>query len=159
MSVRFGLDPVPRQGAGWLELRRRDGAVARLRRSPRPAVRVGQLMPVAVSPAERELTDQALSLIELQLIRTDEIPDDILRQSCSAALARTEQIQRSGELDAASALPDQLRHLCAVLAEGRPADRLPASWSGMLSAARHADGPAHHLDIGAALPPIDGVAV
>jgi hypothetical protein len=29
----------------------------------------------------------------------------------------------------------------------------------MLDAARRADGPRHHLDIGAALPPIDGVAV
>jgi hypothetical protein len=29
----------------------------------------------------------------------------------------------------------------------------------MLDAARRADGVGHHLDIGAALPPIDGVAV
>ena len=35
----------------------------------------------------------------------------------------------------------------------------PAQFVGMLDAARRADGPRHHLDIGAALPPIDGVAV
>jgi hypothetical protein len=122
-------------------------------------VRVGQLTPVAVSPAERELTDQALSLIELQLTSTGELPVDILRQRCSAALARMEEIRRSGELGAASELPDQLRQLCAVLTQHRPADRLPASWSGMLDAARRADGPRHQLDIRAALPPIGGVVV
>jgi hypothetical protein len=158
-SVRFWLDPVPRREVGWLELRGQDGAVTRLLPSARLAVQVGQLTPVAVSPAERELTDQALSLIELQLTSTGELPEDILRQRCSAALAKTEEIRRSGELDAASELPDQLRQLCAVLTQHRPADRLPASWSGMLDAVRRADGPRHQLDIGAALPPIDGVIV
>ena len=158
-SVRFWLDPVPRRGTGWLELRGRDGAATRLLPSAHPAVRVGQLTPVAVSPAERDLTDQALSLIELQLTSTGELPVDILRQRCSAALAKMEEIRRSGELGAASELPDQLRQLCAVLTQHRPADRLPASWSGMLGAARRADGPRHQLDIRAALPPIGGVVV
>lgn len=159
MSVRLRLDPVPGRGVGWLELRSQDGAATRLLPSARPAVRVGQLVPVAVSQAERELSDQTLRLIELQLTSTGEVAPDILRQRCSAALARTAEIQRSGELDPASELPDQLRQLCAVLTEPRPADRLPASWSGMLDAARRADGPRRHLDIGAALPLIDGVAV
>ena len=158
-SVRFWLDPVPRREVGWLELRGQDGAAARLLPSARPAVRVGQLTPVAVSLAERELTDQALSLIELQLTGTGELADDILGQRCPAALAAMEQMRRSGELDAASELPDQLRQLCAVLTQHRPAGRLPASWSGMLDAARRADGPRRQLDIGAALPPIDGVVV
>jgi len=159
MSVRLELDPVPERGVGWLELRSQDGAATRLLPSARPAVRVGQLTPTAVSPAERELSDQALWLIELQLTNAGQVAEDILRQRCSAALARTAEIQRSGELDPASQLPDQLTQLCAVLTEHRPADRLPSSWSGMLDAARRADGPRHHLDIGAALPPIDGVAV
>jgi hypothetical protein len=158
-SVRFWLDPVPRRGTGWLELRRQDGAATRLLPSARPVMQVGQLTPIAATPAERELTDQALSLIELQLTSTGEPPQDILGQRCSAALARMEEIRRSGELGAASELPDQLLQLCAVLTQHRPADRLPASWSGMLDAARGADGPRHQLDIGAALPPIEGVVV
>jgi hypothetical protein len=158
-SVRFWLDPVPRREAGWLELRGQDGAATRLRRSARPAVQVGQLTPVAVSPAERELTDQALSLIGLQLTGAGQLADDIVRQRCSSALAKVEEIQRSGELGAASELPEQLRQLCAALTQHHSADRLPASWSGMLDAARRADGPRYQLDIGAALPPIDGVVV
>ena len=123
------------------------------------ALRRSGSTPASASPAERELLDQALSLIELQLTDAGEVAEDLLRQQCAAALARTAQIQRSGELDPASELPDQLRQLCAVLTEHRPAGRLPGSWSGMLDAARQADGPRHHLDIGAALPPIDGVTV
>jgi hypothetical protein len=159
VSVRFRLDPVPGRGVGWLELRSPAGAATRLQPSARPAVRVGPLTPIAVSPAARELSDQALWLIELQLSGTGEAAPDILRQRCSAALARAAEIQRSGELDPASVLPGQLRQLCAMLTEHHPADGLPRSWSGMLDAARRADGPRHHLDIGAALPPIDGVAV
>jgi hypothetical protein len=121
-------------------------------------VRIGQLAPVAVSPAERELSDQAFELMKLHLTSA-EAAEDILRQRCSAALARIAEIERSGELDRAGELPDQLRQLCAVLTEHRPADGLPRNWSGMLDAARRADGPQRHLDICAALPAIDGVAV
>jgi hypothetical protein len=157
MSVRLGLDPVPGQEVSWLELRSQNGAASRLARSARPAVRVGQLATVAVSPAERELLDQAFGLIELEL--TDAGEEAILRQRCSAALAAIEEIQRAGEIDFASELPDQLTQLCAVLTERRPADGLPRSWWGMLDAAQLADGPLRHLDICAALPPIDGLAV
>jgi hypothetical protein len=159
LSVSLGLDPVPGRGIGWLELRCRDGSATRLLPSARPAVQVSQLTPTSESPAERELVDQALSLIDLQLTNAGNVAEDFLRRQCPAALAKTSEIQRSGELDPASELPDQLRQLCAVLTEHRPADRLPASWSGMLGAARRADGPGHHLDIGATLPPIDGVTV
>lgn len=158
-SVRFWLDPAPGWEVGWLELRRQDGAATRLLPSARPAVQVGRLTPVTVSPAERELTDQALSLIELHLTSTGQLADDIIRQRCSAALAKMEEIRRSGGLGAASELPNQLRELCAVLAQHHPADRLPVSWTGMLGAARRASGPRYQLDIGAALPPIDGVVV
>ena len=158
-SVRFWLDPVPRPEVGWLELRRQDGTATRLLPSARPAVQMGQLTPVTVSPAERELTDQALSLIELHLASKGQLADDILRQRCSAALAKMEEIRRSGGLDATGELPDQLRQLCAVLTQHGPADRLPATWTGMLSGARRAEGPRRQLDIGAALPPIDGMVV
>ncbi len=88
-SVQLRLDPVPARGVGWLELRSKDGAAARLLPSARPAVRIGQLTPVATSQAERE-----------------------------------------------------------------PLDQPPAP-----DAARRADGPRRHLDLGTALPPVDGVAV
>jgi hypothetical protein len=159
MSVRVGLDPVPGRGVGWLELRGRDGAATRLLPSARPAARVGQLTPAVLSPAERELSEHALDLIALRLGDDAEILEDAVRRRCSAALARTAQIQQSGELDPASELPDHLMQLCAMLTGHRPDGRLPSSWSGMLDAAQRADGPRHHLDIGAALPPIDGVAV
>lgn len=42
------------RGTGWLGLRGQDGAATRLLPSARPAVRVGQLTPVALSLAERE---------------------------------------------------------------------------------------------------------
>jgi hypothetical protein len=158
MSVRLGLDPVPGQEVRWLELRSQNGAASRLARSARPAVRVGQLTAVAVNPAERELSDLALGLLELHLTSTG-AADDFLWQRCSAALARIDVMQRSAGLDPVGELPDQLRQLCVVLAERRPADGLPRSWSGMLDAAQRADGPRRHLDICAALPPIDGLAV
>jgi hypothetical protein len=158
-SVRLDLDPVPGRGVGWLELRSEGGAATRLLPSARPALRVGQLTPVAASPAARKLTDQALWLIELRLTTDGEAAEDILSQPCSAALARLAEMQRSGELDPASELADQLRRLCAVLTGHHLADRLPSSWSGMLDTARRTDGPRLHLDIGAALPRIGGVAV
>jgi hypothetical protein len=159
VSVHFGLDPVPGREVGWVELRGRGGAAARLLPSARLAVRLGPLTPAAMSAAERELTGHALALIGLQLGGDPELVGDTLSQQCSAALARTAQIQRSGGLDPASPLPAQLRQLCAVLTGQRPGGRLPASWAAMLDAARRADGPRHHLDIAAALPPIDGVRV
>jgi len=153
-----GSPPGPRPCA-LSSIRSQGGAATRLLPSARPAVRVGQLKPVAVSPAARELSDQALWLIELRLTTADEAAEDILSRPCSAALARMAEMQRSGELDPTSELADQLRQLCAVLTGHHPADGLPGSWSGMLDAARRADSPLRYLDIGAALPRIDGVAV
>ncbi len=158
ISVRLRLEPVPERQVKWLELGGQDATATRLLPSAHAAVLVGQLAPVVVSPAERELSDQALWLIELQLTSAG-LAEDFLRQRCAAALARTAEIQRSGGLDRASELPDQLRQLCGVLTEHRPADGLPGSWSGMLDAAQWTDGTRRHFDIRAALPPIDGVAV
>jgi hypothetical protein len=159
MTMRLGLDPVPRRGAGWLELRGKDGTATRMLPSSRPAVRVGQLTPAAMSRAEQELSELALSLIALQSGGDAETLADVVRRRCSAVLARTAELQRSGELDAASELPGQLTQLCAALTGHRVADSLPPVWSGMLAAAGRRDGPRRHLDLGAALPPIDGVTV
>jgi len=159
MSVRLGLDPVPERGIGWLELRGQDGAATRLLPSARPSVRAGQLTATTLSRAERELSEHALDVIALHLGDDAAELEDAVRRRCSAALARAAEVRRSGELNPASALADQLTRLCAAVTGHRPASGLPASWSGMLDAARRADGPRHHLDIGAALPPIDGVAV
>ncbi len=101
LSVGLGLDPVPGREVRWLELRSQNGAATRLVRSARPTVRISQLTPVTVSPAERDLSDQAFGLMELHLAST-EVAEDFLRQRCSAARARIAEIQRSGELDPAA---------------------------------------------------------
>lgn len=155
-SVRLKVDPVPGPGTGWIELRGQHGAATRLLPSARAAVQAGDLAPVAVSPAERELTDEALSLIALHL---GPVQHERVRQRCAAALARTAQLQRSGELDPDSELADQITQLCSVLTGHRPAGGLPSSWSGMLDAAGLADGPSKALDIGVVLPPVGGVSV
>jgi hypothetical protein len=157
MYVQLRLEPAPARGVKWLELRTHTGAATRLLPSGRPAVRIGLPVPIATTRPERELSDEAFGLIELQLTSAGE--EGILLPRCSAALGKVAEIQRSGELDPASELPDQLRQLCAVLTEQQSADGLPVNWSGMLDAARRADGPGHHLDICAVLPPIDGVGV
>ena len=161
IELRLGLDPVPARECSWIELRSHDRPAARLLPSARPAVRISQLAPAAGSPAERELSEQAMSLLELHLagIGQDAETEDILTQRCSAALARTAEIRQSGELDTTSELPDQIARLCAALTRHQPTGSLPAIWSGMLNAAQRTDGPRHHLDITAALPPVDGTAV
>jgi hypothetical protein len=155
------LDPVPARECGWIELHSQDGSATRLLPSARPAVRVGQLGPASRSPAERQLWDQALWLIELQLAGTgqDAEDQDHLRRRCSAALATAAEIRQSGELDPGSVLPDQIARLCASLAGHHLAEGLPPGWSGMLNAAQRTDGPRHHLDIAAALPPVDDTVV
>lgn len=81
---------------------------------------------------------------------------DMASQHCSAALARSAEIQQSGGPDAASELPDQLARLCASLTGHHPADRLPPP----VSHTRHGAAdrwPRHPLDIAAALPAVDGI--
>jgi hypothetical protein len=161
MELRLGLDPVPARECSWLELRGQDGSATRLLPSARPGLRVGRLAPAAGSPAERELSEQALSLIQLHLagVGQDAETEDVLSRRCSAALARTAQIRQSGQLDIASELPDQLARLCAALTGQHPAVSLPRAWSDMLDAAQRTDGSRHHLDIATDLPPVDGTAV
>jgi hypothetical protein len=82
-----------------------------------------------------------------------------LEQQCSAALARAAEIRQSGEPGAAGDLPGQLARLCAFLTGHGPADGLPRGWSGIINAADATDGPQLHLDIAAALPTVDDIAV
>lgn len=95
MRLRCVLSPVPGRAVTWLELRGPDGAAIRLLPSPRPVVRVGQFAPVALSPAERKLSDDALWLIGLALTMDGEVGDDVLSRYCSAALRRAAEIQRA----------------------------------------------------------------
>lgn len=151
--VQVLFQPVPARETAWIELRPQDGPATRLVRSPRAAVHVGDVTPV--SAAEMELAELARWLIELKLAGFSEG----LLTECATALARAAEIQESGELDAASELPDQLARLCAALAGERPVDDLPVAWSGMLGVANRSDGPGHHLDLAAVLAPLCGVVV
>jgi hypothetical protein len=152
IGVHFRLNPSPARETDWVELRGHDGSTARLVPSPRPAVHVSQVTPVSV--AANDLEDLARWLIGTMLAESS-----VGLRERSIALARAAAIRKSGELDATGELPDQLARLCASLAGERPADDLPPAWSGMLSAANRSDGPACHLNIAAALPPLYGVAI
>jgi hypothetical protein len=156
VTLRLGVEPVPARDRGWLELRGQPGSAARLVPSPRPDARVSGLAPVPEDPAARELSDRALDLIGLSRYGMDQ---GAMEQYCSAALARAAEIQRSAGPGTVGDLPGQLARLCAFLTGRGPADGLPREWSGIISAASHADGAARHLDISAALPAADDVVV
>lgn len=156
VTLRLGVDPVPARERGWLELRGQPGSAARLAPSPRPDARVSGLAPVPEDPAARELSEQALSLIGLSRYGMDQ---DEMERYCSAALARAAEIQQSAEPGTVGDLPGQLARLCAVLTGRGPADGLPSEWSGIISAASHADGASRHLDISAALPLVNDTVV
>lgn len=152
IDMRVLLDPVPDRAASWLELRGQDGVAARLLPSTRRVAQVAKLRPMTISPAERELSELALSLIAFST------PTSVSRR-CSFVLARCAELAGSGDLGATSELPGQLTRLCAALTEHGVADDLPPAWSSMLAAAKRSDGPRYFLDIDASLPPIDGVTV
>ena len=156
LELEVHVDPVPARGRGWLELRGQDGSATRLVPSPRQDARVSGLAPVPDGPAARELSDRALGLIGLTWYGMDQ---DQMERYCSAALARAAEIQQSAEPGTVGDLPGQLARLCAYLTGRGPADGLPREWSGIISAASHADGVAWHLDISAALPPVDDIKV
>src|SRR5207302_2726583 len=90
--ARLGLHllPPPARECAWLELRNRDGATTRLWPSKRSTARVGVPTPVSGSPAERELSQRALSVIDIYLSWTDE---DFLRQHCAAAIAKAAEVR------------------------------------------------------------------
>jgi hypothetical protein len=125
-----------------------------------PATRVDatvrRVAPIPGSPARRDLSELTLMLISLKLSGAGQ---DVLQRYCSAALARAAQIQLANKPGAAEDLPGQLARLCAWLTGQSPADGLPREWSGMINAADRADGPRQHIEVSAALPLFNGVAV
>lgn len=152
VSLHLEVDPVPARERRWLELRGQEGSAARLLPSARPHTRVGRLTPVTDSPAARELSNLALTLIGAA-------QDDDVELQCSQALAWAAEIQQSGELGAAGDLPGQLAQLCAFLTGQGPADGLLPEWSSMINATNRTDGAQQHLDVAAALPEVDGIWV
>jgi hypothetical protein len=158
VSLRLEVEPAPSRERGWLELRSQDGSAARLLPSTHPDARVRSPAPVPEGPAARELSERALRLIRLQLNGAGQNAVE-LEQHCAAALARAAEIQLSGEPGTAGDLPGQLARLCAFLTGHGPADGLPRGWSSIINAADATDGPQQHLDIAAAVPPIDDIVV
>jgi hypothetical protein len=160
LSLDVDVDPVPARERDWLELRGPDGSTTRLVPSPRPDARVSRLAPVPEGPAARELSDLALNLLGFsgidQLIPFDQTE---MERHCSAALARTAEIQQSAKAGTVGDLPGQLARLCAFLTGRGPADGLPRGWSAIINAANLADGTPRHLDISATLPPVDGAVI
>ncbi|MGH3262704.1 MAG: hypothetical protein ACRDNS_11960 [Trebonia sp.] len=154
VALQLRIDPVPARGRGWLELRGPGGATARLVPSPRGNARVSALTPIQQSSAARDLSGLALDLIGHA-----GIDRDALERHCSSALARATEIQRSGEPGTAGELPDQLAGLCAYLTGRGQSDGLPSGWAGMVDAMGLADGARLHLDVAAALPPVDDTVV
>jgi hypothetical protein len=159
VSLRLRVDPVPARERGWVELRGQDGSAARLLPSSHPQVRVSRMAPAPDSPAGRDLSEQALVLVGLLLTGADQ---NTMERYCSTALARVARLRQPGEPGepgAADELPGQLTRLCALLTGGGQADGLPREWSGIIDAAQRTDGARQHLDIAAALPPIDDTVV
>jgi plasmid stabilization system protein ParE len=97
--------------------------------------------------AERKLEELAYWLMEL---RHAEPSGDLSRQ-CATAVARSAELQESGELGRATELPDQLARLCVCLTDQHLAADLPVRWSRFVDALTHADGPQLHLDLDAAV--------
>jgi hypothetical protein len=157
-EVACALDPVPAGGSRWLDVRGRDDSVTRLLRSGQAPVRVGELGPVAGSPAERELRDK-VSWILCGYLHHDVREGPELKRRCRNLLAQTAALREAGRTDGASPLPAQITRLCTALIRQRPPSGLPVGWHSVLNAADRADGPRLHLDLDTALPPVDGTAV
>jgi hypothetical protein len=118
---------------------------------------VGGLSPAAGSPAEQELRDTAWWILLGYL--DEEIregPD--LKRRCRDVLAQTATLREGGLAAGASPRPGQLTRLCTALIRQRPPSGLPRGWHSVLDAADRADGPRLHVDLDAALPPVNGTA-
>jgi hypothetical protein len=142
--------------ASWIDLRAQNGSATRLVPSPRAAVRVGDVTPVSAgAAATRSLDELAYHLLELR--HSNPLQD--LSKERADALARAAEIQQSGELGSAAELPGQLARLCDRLTDQHLEDELPVRWYRFLDALDQADGPERHLDIAAAVPRIEDLAV
>jgi hypothetical protein len=155
-DVSFWIKPTPSAQVSWIELRADNGSSTRLVPSPRAAVRVADVAAASASmAAERKLEELAYFLLRLRL----SVPGSDLSRQRAAALARTAEIQVSGDLGAGSELPGQLARLCDCLTDEHLADELPAGWQRFLDTAKLADGPQRHLDLAAAVPELGDLRV
>jgi hypothetical protein len=156
-EVSFWVDPMPPAETAWIELRAQNGSATRLLRSRRAALRVGDLAAVsAAADAEHKLEELAYSLLSFR----HRYPFYDLQTERADTNTRSAQIQQvAGDLATGSDLPAQLERLSASLPEQRLADDLPADWQRFLDAATQVDGLARHLDLAAAVPPLEGVFI
>jgi hypothetical protein len=155
-DVSFWIKPTPAMQVSWIELRADNGSSTRLAPSPRAAVRVADVAAVSASTAaEHKLEGLAYLLLGLR----HSAPGSDLSRQGAVALARTAEIQESGDLGGGSELPAQLVRLCDCLTDEHLADELPGGWQRFLDTANLADGPQRHLDLGAAVPELGDLRV
>jgi hypothetical protein len=154
-EVSFWVDPVPPANTSWVELRAQGGSATRLVPSPRARVGVRELTEVAASAAtERRLETLAFRLLELRHSN----PFEDLTRDRAIVLDSVTEIRQSGE-SGGTELADQVVRLCDRLTDQHLEESLPVRWYRFLDALNQADGPVWHLDIGAAAPRLDGVAI
>lgn len=155
-DVSYWVEPVPPMDASWIEVRAQNGSAARLVRSPRAAVRISEVTPVsAAAAAAYSLEELAYHLLEL---RHSHPLEDLSRERGNA-LARAAELEQAGELDSAAELSGQLARLCDRLTDLHLEDELPGRWHRFLDALNKADGREVCLDVAAAVPRVDGIAV
>ncbi|HUN31194.1 MAG TPA: hypothetical protein VMU95_04175 [Trebonia sp.] len=159
IDFEFPVDPIPGPDTRWLDLSGQGELATRLLPSARVTARAGEATPVTGNPVERDLARRAQLITWIWLGASAGSRDSYARETCPSLLALTEQAQQAGTLEPASQLPDQLTRLCAALTGQAPADRLPAPWASILTAADQLDGSRHYLDIGLTVPPVDGMTI
>ncbi|HEX3714224.1 MAG TPA: hypothetical protein VHV09_15635 [Trebonia sp.] len=152
------VDPVPPAGRRWLDVHGRDTSVTRLLRSGLAAVRVGELSPLAGSPAERELRDTAESVLR-DYLHHDLRGGPDLKRRCRDLLAQTAALREGALADGTSPLPGQFTRLCTALIRQRPPSGLPSGWHSVLNDADRADGPRLQVDLDTVLPLTDEAVV
>jgi hypothetical protein len=159
-SLRVRLNPVPARETGWIEFRGRDGTTARLLPSAQRSAQVGPPVPLAASPAEREILRHTRTVLLWSQSGLDAgALGPLVRRSRSEILEQAAGLRRSGELDPASPVPTQVAALCDALLGQRVSDGLPGGWAAMLAAAGRRDGPVQSVDLSVALPPFEEVTL
>jgi hypothetical protein len=96
----------------------------------------------------------------LELRRPDRPPARLLPSARPAV--RVRRLGAAADSPAEPELPAAASHLMRLHLAGAgepPAGDLPPGWPGVIAAAPRADGPAHHLDIAAELPPIGDITL